>query len=877
MALHTYAKKRNFRVTREPKPSGRTARGKEPIFVVQLHHARARHYDFRLQIGNALHSWAVPKGPSFDPAVKRLAVEVEDHPLAYADFEGDIPKGEYGAGHVDIFDRGTWSTDGDPNQQLKKGHLYFDLHGDRLRGAWHLVRSRRDAKQPQWMLFKAKDEFVNTTTADDFLADDTTGVQKERKPIASKAKAQAKNAKASLRVRGFGQSADWSSHALAIDGARRVKMAADPFEPELAHSVTSPPEGETWLHETKWDGYRILATLNARKPRLWSRNALDWTAKAPDIVNALQALSLRSAQLDGELIVGKADPRAFNELQATLAGESNTPLVYALFDLLYIDGISLADCALVDRKDLLQKVLAASPSKHLLFSEHHIGDGDVVFNAAGKRGLEGIISKRVSSKYIAGRGRDWLKVKTKLSDEFAVVGYTKGRGSRQGFGALLLARPDKRGGWQYAGRMGSGFSDALLRTLAKKLPPLHCKNPPVDPDTLIDRDTGKPQWIKPRFVVEVYYRGFGKEGLLRQPSLKALREDKSANDLQHDADVPAKAASPSTRSSSKSRSKSSTRRAAPRNGSENPKFDYLTHPERVVFPGDGFTKLQVAQYYEQIMPWLLPQIADRPLSIVRCPDGATSACFFQKHHTPQIGKHVHPIALRDSQGGKINFINVDDAAGVRELVQMNVLEFHPWGSHSDQPDAADLLIFDLDPGPGVTWDRIADAAELLKGLLADLNLQSFVKLSGGKGLHVALPLDPPQPWDTAKSFCRQIAASLAGHQPAQFVDVANKAKRKGKIFVDYLRNTRGATSVAAYSLRARRGAPVAMPIEWRDIHTVQHGGVFTLRNTAQHLAKRRHDPWESMAALQQSFDRSLLRLLTKAAPTIVSTKRKRTR
>lgn len=868
MALREYQRKRNFNLTTEPR-GGKTKAQRKPIFVVQLHHARRRHYDFRLQIGDVLKSWAVPKGPSFDPEVKRLAVEVEDHPLAYATFEGDIPAGQYGAGHVEIFDHGTWSPILDPNldetdgqagvdrsiaRQLHKGHLQFTLDGGKLHGAWHLVRSHREERQPQWMLFKAHDAFVSTTEADDWTTD--TVDKKNRQPTRTPAaKAARRTSKKSAATRA---PANWTQRALTLANATRARLKAGPFAPELAHSVSSAPQGDQWLHETKWDGYRLLATIVEGNVQLWSRNALEWTDRVPDVRHALQALGLNAAQLDGELIAVSDGTSSFNELQAVLAGERHTPLIYAVFDLMHLDGVALHDCSLLDRKALLQEIVQRSSSPHLLLSAHHIGDGPQVFALAARQGLEGIVSKRTASRYRAGRGNDWLKVKSVLTDEFAIVGYTQPRGARRGIGALLLARPEPGQTWRFVGRMGSGLSDAQLRQLGGELPKLRLDAPPVSDASLLGRDVGKPTWIKPAYVVEVYYRGFGKEGLLRQASLKALREDKTAKDLRTAPDTPAldeatpmhivasKTSARTAKTPSAGRGRSRARQSAPR------PLDYVTHPERVVYPRDGLTKLQVAQYYEAIMPWLLPQIANRPLSLLRCPSNVKT-CFFQKHHGDQFGAHVHAVRIRNSEGGMENYIYVSDADGVRDVVQMNVLEFHPWGSTTEAVEHADVITFDLDPGPKVSWERVIAAAELLRDVLADIGLQSFVKTSGGKGLHVVVPLRPAQPWALVKQWCKQIAAAVTQARPKEFIDVATKAKRPGKIFIDYLRNGRGATSVAAYSLRARDGAPLAMPLAWRELRHTRSGGDYTLLNAPAQLRKRKQDPWRKMPTVKQAI------------------------
>ncbi|OQP80089.1 hypothetical protein IA54_005005 [Xanthomonas phaseoli pv. syngonii LMG 9055] len=467
MSLSEYRRKRSFDKTREPEPGKALPPGQRAIFVVQLHHASRRHYDFRLQVGDALKSWAVPKGPSYDPKVKRMAVEVEDHPVDYASFEGEIPKGEYGGGHVAQFDHGVWATAGDPEAQLAKGHLRFELFGSKLKGGWHLVRSGKPARQPQWLLFKEDDAYAGSLEADDLLADVAAAPADDvRRAGAGKTQRKALTTVPTPVAKKRGT---WAKQALALSNARRAEMEDAPFAPQLAKLGQSPPEGAQWLHEIKWYGYRILATVTDGKVRLWSRNALEWTDKTPEIADAIQSLGLRSAQLDGELIAGRGTKDDFNLLQATLSGERQVPLALAVFDLLHVDGVDISEAPLRERKQLLQQVLEAAPNTHLAYSSHVEGDGTEAFRVAGEQHFEGIISKRADRPYRDGRSDDWRKTKQLASQDYAVVGYTAPKGSRSGFGSLLLAKPDPVHGWLYVGRVGSGFSDALMREVTRQL------------------------------------------------------------------------------------------------------------------------------------------------------------------------------------------------------------------------------------------------------------------------------------------------------------------------------------------------------------------------------------------------------------------------
>lgn len=830
MSLAAYRRKRDFARTREPKGSA-AKRESRPIFVVQLHHARRRHFDFRLQVGNVLKSWAVPKGPSFDPGVKRLAVEVEDHPLAYADFEGDIPEGNYGAGHVDCFDRGTWVPEGDPQAQLRKGHLEFSLYGERLHGRWHLVRSHRKERQPAWFLIKSQDAYAGDIEADDLLGEPSTPPPKAGPPR-SRGKA------AIARVPGK------SAPRLDLAGVeKRSRATIDTgfFPPELAQLRAQVPLGDEWLHEVKWDGYRILTAVAKGEVACWSRNALLWNERIPAIVEAVGALGLRSARLDGELVAIRHGQSDFNALQKTLSGEQAGELSYVLFDLVHLNGYDISQAPLLQRKAMLASVLEQArgvAADRLRLSEHIVGKGDEVWQSVLRAGLEGVVSKRVDSAYRAGRGGDWLKTKRQDSDEFAVVGYTAGKGSRQGFGSLLLGRPSPQGGWDYAGRVGTGFSDAQLRRMGDALAARRGGDRPTVHASGIDPTLRGARWVKPEVVVEVYYRGIAGNGLLRQPSLKAVREDKRAGDLSGQAKTP-------TRRATGKRSPESASATALRG------ID-ISHPEREVYPGTGIRKRDVAAYYDAVMDWFLPGVIDRPVSILRCPDGLGKPCFFQKHTMAGL-RHAGSKALVENGGKRRVYLYLTDDRSVMELVQFGAVEFHPWGCRVDDDAHADRIVFDLDPGEGVSWERLQSAARLTRRWLDQLGLASFLRCTGGKGLHVVVPLRPAAPWAEAKAFAKAFATSMAQARPDEFIAVSTLARRRGLIFVDYLRNSRGATSIASYSLRARAGAPVAVPLRWSELGRIAGPAAFDIESAVQRLRRLRGDPWEGIDTVRQTL------------------------
>jgi len=807
MNLREYARKRRFGDTPEPVDSASGKRGKRPIFVVQLHHARGRHYDFRLEMDGTLKSWAVPKGPSLRVGEKRLAVEVEDHPLSYATFAGDIPAGNYGAGHVDIFDHGVWSAAGDPLESMAVGKIDFSLHGEKLHGNWKLIRTAQQrGGKPQWLLIKRDDEYARDADADTLLDEHAAAKGAPAKKSNGNATAASATPAKSGRRR-----VDWSARVAALTGAK-AKRGWMPLAPQLATLRDVPPAGDDWLHELKWDGYRLLVEIVARKAKLRSRNGLNWTVDYPDIAAAIERFGLADGSFDGELIA--LDPRGrddFGLLQKTIEGSANAPLRYMLFDMPSLAGFDLTGTRLSDRKIVLEALLdGADPV--LGYSQHIIGHGAEVFAASKTQGMEGIISKALSARYTPGRSTSWIKVKHAQSDEFVIVGFTAPKRSRAGFGSLLMATRE-HGALKYVGRVGTGYNDAALRGMSSQLRTLARPTATVMLPSHIPFRPRDVTWVEPQLVAEVAFRGWGKEGLLRQASFQRLREDKTVDDI----------------------------------GDQSATAPRLSSPGKIIYPELGITKQQVADYYRAVAPLLLPELEKRPLSLLRCPDGVKGQCFFQKHHAETLGANVHSVPIREKDGVREQYLYIEDVEGVLDLVQMNVLELHPWGSRIEDVEHPDRLVFDLDPGEGVNWKTIVTAARDVRARLEEIGLESFVRLSGGKGLHVVLPIKPGPTWAQAKGFCEAFADAMATQAPQRYVATATKAKRKGVIFIDWLRNGRGATSVASWSLRAREEAGVAVPLAWSELGRTKSGADYPLERAMRRAATLRKESWEGWA------------------------------
>jgi bifunctional non-homologous end joining protein LigD len=890
MGLQEYNRKRQFANTPEPRGEVRKRRAGPLSFVVQLHHARARHYDFRLEIDGVLRSWAVPRGPSFRPGGKRLAVETEDHPLTYSHFEGLIPEGEYGAGHMAIFDHGTWEPEGDLHASIRKGRLDFTLRGERLKGRWSLIRTHSKGSRAQWMLLKRTDEYAADIEADDLIGErpapppDAPGAStragleiRARKgfdsgsdsmPKARKSATRATKTAAGARkkpARAATVAARKTAATTAKRDLRALKRAAAKLadgavfpagefvQPMLTVSADNAPPGEDWIHEWKWDGYRLLGQ-SGREPMLWSRNGIPWNERAPELIDMLAGLGV-SAVMDGELIaVDRNGYSDFNALQKALSEKDARNLRYVVFDLLALDGHDLRGAPLVERKALLQRLLEGTDPR-FFYSTHIAGRGPAIFDAARDRGMEGIISKRADSRYVDGRSDQWLKVKTAETRDFVIVGYTPPKGSRKGLGSLMLGQYRDRT-LVYAGRVGSGMDNDLLLGLLKQLRAIEVDEPVVEIPKHVPLPKGRINWVKPSMVVEVFFRGWGKEGLVRQASFHRLREDKPATPealeqpepgrpSKKQADVAPQAGAAGKRASrnaqgpkaTAARKQATTKRASKKTRGHAIDLDtstlpQLSSPDRVVYPDAGYTKQDVWDYYLSVAPQLLEEIGGRLLSIVRCPDGIDGQHFFQKHAKHGFTDEVKPYRLIENDGDEATYFYVESVAGLMSLVQMNALEIHPWGSRIDTLEQPDRMVFDLDPDPSIEWAQIRAAAKEVRDRLLDVGLESFPKLSGGKGVHVVVPLAPAADWEAVRRFCEAFADAMERQAPDRYVATMSKARRKGRIFIDWLRNGRGATSVASWSLRARRGAPVAVPMTWPELSRVRSPARYTLADAA---------------------------------------------
>jgi len=851
LSLKEYKRKRDFKKT--PEPAGKVHARKGSSFVIQKHAASRLHYDFRLEMEGVLRSWAVPKGPSLDPAEKRLAVHVEDHPLEYGGFEGIIPKGEYGGGTVLLWDNGTWEPEGDPVAAYRKGHIKLTLHGKKLHGGWHLVRlhgDRAGKDGENWLLFKVDDEAAIPGSGDavtEQLADSVESgrsieevakdadrvwggkpVEQDEKKAKPKKTVEKKPPKETKKP------------PKKIAGARKAKMPQE-VEPELATLVAAPPAGDEWLHELKLDGYRILCAVEDGDAQVYTRNAKDWTARFAPIAKAAAALPVSSALLDGEVVVLKPDgTSSFQALQNALTESRERDLLYYVFDLLYLDGQDLRPLPLTARKEALA-ALVTKDNPVIRLSDHVQGQGEGFYHQACRHGLEGIVSKRADAPYRSGRGKDWLKVKCLKRQEFIIAGYTDPEGARTGFGALLLA-VNEGDELVFTGRVGTGFDTKTLSTLHERLTKLERKTPPVSNPPRGAQARGV-HWVKPELVAEIAFTEWTDDGSLRHPTFQGLREDKPAAEVVREE--------PETPKEKTVAKKTATTKPAKTTADEFAGVR-LTHPDRVLYAEQGITKRDLAAYYERIANWILPHIADRPLTLVRCPEGKMKQCFYQKHITVQFPASIHRVEIEEDSK-TVSYGAIDSPEGLLSLVQMGVLEFHIWGAHVDDVEKPDYLVFDLDPDEGLPWKRVTAGATTLRVALDHLGLKSFLKTTGGKGLHVCVPLTRRADWDEVKAFTKAVAEAVAAHDPQSYTTKLPKASRKGKIFIDYLRNGRGATSIGAYSTRARAGAPVSTPLFWEELDGDVRADTFTVKNLSDRLDSLDGDPWADFSKIRQSI------------------------
>jgi bifunctional non-homologous end joining protein LigD len=862
MGLQVYRKKRRFHQT--PEPSGASTRARRGWrFVLQKHAAGRLHYDFRLELDGVLKSWAVPKGPSCDPRVRSLAVQVEDHPLEYADFEGVIPPGQYGGGTVMLWDRGRWEPESDPQKSLNKGKLRFRLHGEKLSGCWNLIQILGQAGNDgrNWLLIKSDDDSARPTDEFDLLEEMPRSVASNR--------TMDEIAAAADQVWGSHDTddpvVDITSLKKRDDGFDLSELAGNrreelprTFKPQLATPVNHPPRGNEWLHELKFDGYRLLCRIEGGGPHLLTRRGNDWTDRFPTVAEAIADLGWETTIVDGEMVVLAQDGTTdFQALQNLMRRGRDDDVVYYTFDLPFFHGYDLTAVPLVQRKRLLAELLRGAPSAGVVrYSDHIAGDGQNVFNHACRYALEGLVSKRADSRYVQRRSHAWVKSKCLKRQEFVIGGWTEPSGSREALGALLVGYHDEER-LVYGGRVGTGFTVQSLHDIKEELDELAVDDPPFDnPPT--GRDARGVHWVQPRLIAEIQFANWTDDGLLRQASFQGLREDKPVSEVVREEAIGRPA---STR---QARGNSSSSRTAPRSHhsrqyGKRVKLDSrgasvasvrLTHPARVLYPRQGITKLHLAEFYEGIANWILPHLVGRPLTLVRCPKGRDGQCFYQRHLTESMPERLRGVEI-DEKGERGTYVVVDDLPGLVSLVQMSVLELHPWPAREDRLERPDRLVLDLDPGENVSWQSMIQAAHGVRERLERYGLRSFLRTSGGKGLHVVAPLVRRTPWNGLKLFAKRIADGLTADFPDLFIATTSKARRRGKVFIDYLRNQRGATAIASYSTRAHPGAPIATPIRWDELTTRMKPDRYNVRNLRNRLTSLTADPWDGFFQVKQ--------------------------
>lgn len=861
MALERYRAKRHFDVTAEPR--GKKGKPGGHAFVIQKHAARRLHYDLRLELDGVMKSWAITRGPSLDPGEKRLAVHVEDHPIEYNDFEGTIPQGEYGGGTVMIWDRGRWIPEGDPHRGYSKGHLEFRLEGEKLKGRWHLVRmkQRQGERQEPWLLIKGEDAQAQRG-GKDILADMPLSVASGRsmeeiaagRPVRKRSARRTVPAKAvwssarggplkedsearskrpaGRRAAGRGHGRNETSGKAARAAEGKAAPLPDFVPPSLAQLAERAPDSEGWVHEIKFDGYRVQARIKAGIVQIKTRRGLDWTDKFRPVAEALSALDVDGALIDGEIVVEQNGRSNFSALQEALSGGTGDLLFY-VFDLLHLDGRDVKALPLVARKALLEDLIRTLPKNGTVrFSEHFETKGSVLLRHACEMQLEGIVSKRRDAPYRSGRNGDWIKTKCSDRQEFVIAGFAPATNDPRAVGALVLGYYGGKT-LHYAGRVGTGFTRKTARDLFQRLDPLRRARAPFKLLPAEERSR-PPVWVEPRLVAEVDFRGWTHGARLRHPSFKGLRLDKAASEVVLETKTMLKAAPTQDNSTSGSQRPSQKHS---RGAGDVP----LTHPERVYWEDIGLTKQGLSDYYTRVWDWIAPHLVGRVLSLVRCPEGTSGQCFFQKHAS--AGLDAKYLRLVPEDGDHV--IAIDDLPGLVALVQAGVLELHVRGSTIEHLDKADRIVFDLDPAPDVKWGDVVRAARDVRERLEALKLAAYVKTTGGKGLHVVVPLDPT-PWEDVKAFTRAFAFAMAADSPDRYIATASKRARSGRVFIDYLRNSREATAICAYSTRARPGAPVSVPIAWGELGSVRAGNQYTVENISQRLSRLKRDPWADM-------------------------------
>jgi bifunctional non-homologous end joining protein LigD len=887
--LARYRKMRDFNVTAEPagKTPARTSSSKYKQqalpFVIQKHAATRLHYDIRLGWNGVLKSWAVTKGPSYVTSDKRLAVQVEDHPMEYGGFEGVIPSGQYGGGTVMVWDQGTWepqAASADVNAALRAGSLKFILHGRKLKGRWALIRMGGKAaneRKPNWLLIKEHDEFERArdepgvTEAEpnsvvtgrdlDQIAHSEDHVWNSRDGAQGKAwyrnhARPASETKSAARMKGIKAEPRYSPRLAAALREAPKETLPSFILPELAQSASKPPRTAGWIHELKLDGYRIQVRKDGARVRLLTRTGLDWTHRMRPIALQLKNIPADTAILDGEVVVLSEDgTTSFADLQAAFQEGSRKLLTFFAFDLLHLNGHNLRELPLIRRKAFLAQ-LVGNDSDLIRFSEHLASDGDTIFRSACEHHAEGIVSKRAASPYHSGRGGDWLKLKCVREQEFVVGGFTEPSNASDGIGALLLGYYEG-GRLVYCGRTGTGFTQNTHRILRELLDKLRQAATSFDKPPALARKC--PIWVKPKLVAQVSFASWTNDGLVRQAAFKGIREDKPAREVQREEP----AASPRPRSSghvSDTAPPGVAARTTPDNEASKPARSAaehapvrLTHPEKLLDAESKLTKQQLADYYWAIAPYMLPYIANRPIALVRCPEGSGHPCFFQKHANHALPPGMESVDIPDKKTGKLEpYITLSTPEALAGLAQMGVLEIHPWGSTNDKLERPDLVIFDLDPDAAISWRTLADCAVEVRQQLQSLGLESFLKTTGGKGLHVVIPIDPNLEWVKVKQFAHDFALAMEQQRPNLYLTKMSKAARKDRIFIDYLRNERGSTAIAPYSPRARAGAPVALPLNWADLKSAERP-IFEVANFTEWKRRLDRDPWNTFRKIHQGL------------------------
>ena len=810
-ALKSYREKRNFDESPEPADGG-TPNDRARAFVIQKHWASRLHYDFRLELGGTMKSWAVPKGPSYDPADKRMAVHVEDHPISYNRFEGTIPKGNYGAGKVVIWDKGVWIPLEDAEKGYRDGKLKFELRGHKMHGRWTLVRMKgRGEKQEPWLLIKEKDEFVRPAAEYSVVDEMPDSVKGLADPPVAKTRKE---------------------NAGAADGppagARKAALPAQ-LQPQLATLVDAPPKDpDNWVFEIKFDGYRMLTRAEGGRVQLITRNGNDWTAKLPQLEQALKWMQLPDGWYDGEIIMqGDRVPADFQALQNAFDSARTADIVYYLFDVPFCAGYDLRDVALQERRAVLERIVAHRPHEKVRFSAVFDARPEEVVSSACRLGLEGVIGKRKASTYVPRRSSDWVKLKCGQRQEFVIGGYTDPKGSRTGIGSLLLGVHDAKGALQYAGNVGTGFSEKTLRELKQQLDRVAAPQGAFASNPALPRNA---HWVKPQLVCEVAFGEWTREGRIRHSVFHGLRDDKKATAIVREA----------PRHSAPVEKLAKAEKPAPIDA-RLPASLRISNPDRVIDTGSGLTKIAMVRYYALVAPLMMPHLKGRPVALVRAPKGVGGELFFQKHAEryrmpgiEQIGAALvpeHPPMLE-----------VAKPEGLLSAAQMNVIEFHTWNGVKSAIAKPDRMTFDLDPGEGVSWSQVQEAAQLVRAFLTELALPVFIKTSGGKGLHLVVPLKKQLDWDTVKDFSQAVVQHLARTIPQRFVAKSGGSNRVGKIFIDYLRNGYGATTVCAWSARARAGIGISVPIRWDELGALKGGAHWTVQTVHSRLDEG-NDPW----------------------------------